>query len=58
MNITVSVVVVDAVTSTHRGVTVTVSVQVTETVAVSKIVDEVTIVDVDSVDMIFSPWVM
>jgi hypothetical protein len=58
MNITVSVVVVDAVTSTHGGVTVTVSVQVTETVAVSKIVDEVTIVDVDSVDMIFSPWVM
>jgi hypothetical protein len=58
MKITVCVVVVDAFTSTDGGEIVTVSVQVTETVAIAKIVDEVTIVDVESVDIIFSPWVM
>lgn len=58
MNITICVVVVDTVTSAHGGMMVIVSVEVTETVAVAKIVDEVTIVDVDSVGIILSPWVM
>ena len=57
-NLTICVLVVsDSVAWIHWGVTVIVSVEVTETVAVAKIVDEVTIVDVDSANIIFRPWV-
>jgi hypothetical protein len=58
MEFTVFAVVAEAVSSTHGGVTVTVSVQVTETTSVSKIVDDSIIVDVDSVAIIFSPCVI